>query len=114
VSVSQAGYNTILDILAAGAPAVVVPFASERETEQTLRAERLAAAGVLEIVREAELSSEQLGRALDRAIARGQGSIAIAMGGAKRAAEAIVEMIRSPRPPILARATSLPPTRSGI
>jgi len=45
-SVSQAGYNTILNILAARVPAVVVPFASERETEQAaLRAERLAARG---------------------------------------------------------------------
>ena len=45
VSVSQAGYNTVLDILAARARAVLVPFAAERETEQLLRAERLAALG---------------------------------------------------------------------
>src|SRR5262249_61445475 len=43
VSISQAGYNTVLDILHSGAPAVVVPFAAGRETEQNLRAERLAA-----------------------------------------------------------------------
>ena len=34
VSVSQAGYNTVLDLLAAKARAVLVPFAAERETEQ--------------------------------------------------------------------------------
>jgi predicted glycosyltransferase len=43
VSVSQAGYNTVLDLLAARARAVLVPFAAERETEQLLRAELLAA-----------------------------------------------------------------------
>ena len=40
VSVSQAGYNTVLDILHARARAVLVPFAAERETEQSVRAER--------------------------------------------------------------------------
>ena len=50
VSVSQAGYNTVLDILAARANAVLVPFADLRETEQALRAERLADRGVVEIV----------------------------------------------------------------
>ncbi len=56
VSVSQAGYNTVLDILAARARAVLVPFAAERETEQLLRAERLAARGAAELVRESELT----------------------------------------------------------
>ncbi len=94
VSVSQAGYNTILDILAARATAVVVPFALERETEQSLRAERLAARGVLEVVAEGELSAERLGQAIDRALARGPEAIAIATGGARRSAAAIAELIR--------------------
>src|SRR6516225_12360001 len=89
VSVSQAGYNTVLDILAARAAAVVVPFASARETEQSLRAERLAARGVLELVRERDLSPERLARAIDRAMARGPGTIAIDIGGARRTATLI-------------------------
>jgi predicted glycosyltransferase len=95
VSVSQAGYNTVLDILSAGVPAVVVPFASQRETEQALRAQRLAACGVLEVVGEDELSPERLCRALDRAITRGPHAVAIDMGGARRTAETIGELIRS-------------------
>lgn len=43
LSISQAGYNTALDVLAAGVPAVFVPFAEAGESEQTLRAKRLAA-----------------------------------------------------------------------
>ena len=94
VSLSQAGYNTVLDILSAGVPAVVVPFAAQRETEQGLRAQRLAASGVLEVVREDELSPERLCRALDRAITRGPQPIAIDTGGARRTAKAIGELIR--------------------
>ena len=51
MSVSQAGYNTVLDI-SLRARAVLVPFAAERETEQLVRAERLAALGAVEPVRE--------------------------------------------------------------
>ncbi|MEP3667948.1 MAG: glycosyltransferase, partial [Roseibium sp.] len=42
LSVSQAGYNTVLDVLIAGVPAVFVPFAQVKETEQTQRANALA------------------------------------------------------------------------
>jgi predicted glycosyltransferase len=96
VSVSQAGYNTILDILAASVPAVVVPFASERETEQRLRAERLAARGVLELVDEVDLTPDRLSRAVERAIERGPGSMRVRTGGAPRAASLIGDMIRDP------------------
>lgn len=67
LSVSQAGYNTVMDVLLAGAPAVLVPYAGDGQTEQTLRATRLAALGRAEIVREAELSAPALARAIDRA-----------------------------------------------
>jgi predicted glycosyltransferase len=97
VSVSQAGYNTVLDILAARAAAVVVPFASEHETEQSLRAERLAARGILEVVPERELSPERLAQAIDRVINRPVQTIAIATGGARRTAALVASMIRSRR-----------------
>ena len=60
VSVSQCGYNTAVDLLATGTPAVLVPFEAGRETEQRLRAERLAALGLARIVGEADLSPDAL------------------------------------------------------
>lgn len=44
-SVSQCGYNTALDVLRAGVPALFVPFAENGEDEQTTRARRLAYLG---------------------------------------------------------------------
>jgi predicted glycosyltransferase len=93
VSVSQAGYNTVLDILAAGAAAVLVPFAGMRETEQGLRADRLAARGVVETVAPAELSPERLARAIERAALRRPVALAIDTGGARRTARLIADMI---------------------
>jgi predicted glycosyltransferase len=60
VSVSQAGYNTVVDVLAAGARAIVVPFASDRETEQTLRAESLSQRGLARMLPEASLTPARL------------------------------------------------------
>jgi predicted glycosyltransferase len=94
VSVSQAGYNTVLDILAARVRAVVVPFAAERETEQQLRAERLAARGVLELLPEAELSPARLALAIERAVEAAPQRIPIDMAGARRTAGLIAEMVR--------------------
>ena len=93
VSVSQAGYNTVLDILAARAAAVLVPFADMRETEQTLRAERLAARGVVEIVAPDALSPERLAEAIERAVQRRPAALRIEMTGARRSAQLIAGMI---------------------
>jgi predicted glycosyltransferase len=68
LSVSQAGYNTVMDVLAAGIPGVVVPYAGGLESEQTLRARRLAERGVLQVVSEDNLSPEALAAAIDRAL----------------------------------------------
>ncbi|HIC80994.1 MAG TPA: glycosyl transferase family 28 [Kiloniellaceae bacterium] len=70
LSISQAGYNTIMEVLAAGLPGVVVPFAGGTETEQTLRAERLAAEGYLTVVDEQGLSGETLAAGIARALGK--------------------------------------------
>lgn len=67
VSVSQAGYNTVMDLMKARARAVLVPFVGEGETEQSLRAERLAERGLAQVVKEASLSPERLAAAIDAA-----------------------------------------------
>jgi len=89
VSVSQAGYNTVLDILAARARAVLVPFAAGRETEQLMRAERLAALGAVELVRESELSPQSLAAAIERAATGAPARLAIDTGGAPSTARLI-------------------------
>ena len=93
VSVSQAGYNTVLDILAAKARAVLVPFAAERETEQLIRAEHLAARGAAVLLREDELSPPTLAAAIERAAARDPAPISIDTDGARRSAALIAQLI---------------------
>ena len=75
LSISQAGYNTVMETLAAGTNALVVPFAGGSETEQTLRARLLAKRGLLTLVEERELTAQGLVRGIERALRREQQEI---------------------------------------
>ena len=67
VSVSQAGYNSVVDILVSGVPALLVPFRGDgSETEQAMRARRLKQMGRAEFIEEAEFSPEKLARTVAR------------------------------------------------
>jgi len=70
LSISQAGYNTVLELLATRSRAVVIPFEGGVETEQRLRADLLAERGALTVVGEDALSAETLGAAMTAALAR--------------------------------------------
>jgi predicted glycosyltransferase len=69
LSVSQAGYNTVCDILRAGCHALLIPFTAGGETEQTVRAERLQKLGLAHVLREDDLSAERMTQAIQAALA---------------------------------------------
>ena len=90
VSVSQAGYNTVIEVLQAGARAVLVPFARGGETEQTLRANRLRGLGRVTCLDEDGPTPARLAEAVDQALAGPPPpALEIAMDGAERSAELI-------------------------
>jgi predicted glycosyltransferase len=84
-SISQAGYNTVMDILVTRARSVLVPFSAHGQTEQAFRARRLAARGWAQVVDEETLTPQRLAQALDRAVAGGRpGPANIDLRGAAR------------------------------
>jgi predicted glycosyltransferase len=93
LSVSQAGYNTVLELVAHRVRAVVVPYEGSGD-EQPLRAELLAARGLLEIVRESDLSPARLARAMDAALGRPgfPAPVRLDMDGAMRSVEILTEL----------------------
>jgi predicted glycosyltransferase len=97
LSISQAGYNTVVDLLAAGVPAVLVPFARGRETEQSLRAARLAALGLARTIEEAALSPASLAAAAEAALAAPRAPATVALGGEAATAAALDRLVSRPR-----------------
>jgi len=69
LSISQGGYNTVMEVLQAGCRGLVVPYAGGVETEQTLRAELLARRGGLQVLAEIALSPPALAAAITKALA---------------------------------------------
>lgn len=59
-SVSQCGYNTTLDILQSGVPALVVPFSDGSEDEQMKRAERLERLGAVRVLDQQQMNASRL------------------------------------------------------
>jgi predicted glycosyltransferase len=68
LSISQAGYNTIAELMNAGTPAVVVPYEGGVETEQRLRSDLLAKRSLLQVVDENELNVTNLNNAIYQAL----------------------------------------------
>ncbi|MCS6779610.1 MAG: glycosyl transferase [Geminicoccaceae bacterium] len=98
VSVSQAGYNTVVEALAGGTRMVLVPFASASEDEQTRRAEMLAARGLARHLPERELDGERLADAVARALAAPPPPReAVRLDGLARSAELLSELARADR-----------------
>ncbi|WP_299293586.1 glycosyltransferase [uncultured Tateyamaria sp.] len=67
-SVSMCGYNTAMDILQTGVPAVFIPFDDGGEVEQGLRAAALAALPAIGVVPQSDLTAEGLITALSTVI----------------------------------------------
>ncbi|MGA9409724.1 MAG: glycosyltransferase [Roseobacter sp.] len=67
-SVSMCGYNTALDILQAGTPAVFVPFDAGGEVEQSLRARALEKLDGIEVLKATDLIAQELVNAVRRAL----------------------------------------------
>ena len=98
LSISQGGYNTLLEVLASGARALCLPFAEGRESEQILRCRLLAERGLLQLVEQGVPSPGELAMAVDRTLAspRHEGHM-LAMDGAARSAALLLDAVNRDR-----------------
>ena len=68
LSISQGGYNTVMEMIAAGTRGVIVPYAGGLETEQTLRARLLENRSGIRTVDENTLDANCLAEAVNAAL----------------------------------------------
>lgn len=96
LSISQGGYNTLMEVLAAGVPGVVVPFAGGTETEQTQRAQALAERDLVTLVDEATLSPASLAEGIARALDQGgaHGRTPFRLDGADETARHLIARLK--------------------
>ena len=100
VSVSQAGYNTMLDLLSTGARAVLAPFALYNEREQVVRARHLSELGLARVVFAEDLSPSTLAKAIDCAASgKKTGPVNLDVNGARYSALLIEALLTGSRIP---------------
>jgi predicted glycosyltransferase len=96
-SLSQAGYNTTLDLVRARRPAVVVPYADGGEDEQTRRAERMAALGVVRSIAACDLTPDRLVDEVAAALVAPPPAVALDLDGRTRSAAIVAELLELAR-----------------
>jgi predicted glycosyltransferase len=96
-SLSQCGYNTALDLVVSGVPALVVPYQTVTENEQSQRAERLAALGAMLQLQANALHPDMLAAAIERLLAFKPHPAALALGGAERSASILAQLAAQQR-----------------
>ena len=97
VSVSQAGYNTTMDILGSATPAVVVPYGEGIEDEQAQRARRLERLGALRVLDPHALSGDTLASAVEEALGWTPMTVPLELEGRTRTSELLMSLL-SARP----------------
>jgi len=91
-SISQCGYNTALDILVSCVPALVVPYTTSSENEQSERAARLVALGAMQQLDAAALEPARLAAAIDELLAFTPRTAALGLDGATESARRLFQL----------------------
>ncbi|MEL7092701.1 MAG: glycosyltransferase [Pseudomonadota bacterium] len=94
-SISMCGYNTVLDVLQTGVPAVMIPFDDGGEVEQTLRAQALARLPAVRVITNDMLSGENLRQAVRDAMQETRAPRADGMDGAAETVRLVAKFVES-------------------
>ncbi|MBX9617659.1 MAG: glycosyl transferase [Hyphomicrobiales bacterium] len=95
--ISQAGYNTVADVLTAGCRSLLVPFTAAGESEQNERAQSLARRGLASLLDPEKLTSAALADVIDKTMRQPHGAQRIVLNGAARTAEILLEALVAQR-----------------
>ena len=106
LSVSMAGYNTCMNILATGVRSLVLPFTGGGNAEQTIRAEKLAALGAVEVIRPDELQPGPLAEKMHRCLGAEPAAVSLDLDGVANTAAFAASCFAAP--------SAIPLPRAGL
>ena len=98
VSLSQAGYNTTMDLLRSRTPGVVVPYGEGQEDEQRRRSQRLQELGVLTVLSPDDLSPARLAEAIATAVSMPAPHTPLDLEGAAATERLLLDLVSAARP----------------
>lgn len=93
VSVSQAGYNTVAEVMASATPCVLVPYAGEQE--QGVRARAFEAAGAARVLAASRLTPARLARAVEQTGGAAVSPLQLKLDGLSKSVQHIRDLLPS-------------------
>jgi predicted glycosyltransferase len=102
LSISMAGYNTCMNLLSTQTRALVLPFTGAENDEQTIRAEKLAQLGALEVLTPTDLTGARLAERMETQLTSKLTSARLDLGGVNNSCCALHALLHHPtasRPP---------------
>jgi predicted glycosyltransferase len=94
LSISMAGYNTCMNVIATGARAIVYPFTGNNNEEQSIRAEKLSALGIVNVIRPRHLKPETLAEMIVRVLSKPEPVVGIPVLDLDGAGKTAVELAK--------------------
>lgn len=94
LSISQGGYNTVMDVISAGCRNLIVPFSEQGESEQATRAVCFARRGLINLFPDGPLNGAKLAEIAAGVLVQPlpPGAAGLNMNGAQRSAELICQL----------------------
>ncbi len=83
LSISMAGYNTVMDIFSTGVRSMVFPETTNNDEEQTLRAHKLEKLGVLRMLNQEQLAPERLALEIRKGLRSQRSPLVLNVSGAE-------------------------------
>ena len=93
LSISMAGYNTCMDVVVSGVPALLYPFTGGQNEEQATRARKLEALGVGTVLDAQDLQPARLAENIVSELARKRGQINLDLDGVRRTAALLRNLV---------------------
>jgi predicted glycosyltransferase len=87
LSISMAGYNTTMNVLATGVRSMLLPFTGNDDQEQRMRSERLEELGIVRVIRQEELQPERFAQKVIHCLQTTPASISFDMQGVTKTAQ---------------------------
>ena len=84
LSISQAGYNTCMNVLETGVRAILVPIPAATDLDQAPRAKRLSELGIADMIRSEELTLERMANTILERLRKPRVKHNILLNGAER------------------------------
>ncbi len=94
LSISMAGYNTTMNVLATGVRSMLLPFTGNDDQEQRMRSERLEELGIVSVIRQEELQPERFAQKLMACLQQTPSPVSFDMQGVAKTAQFVKAIVK--------------------